>query len=653
LVWFWGGSGFSHHNSGRSALLFEARGTGFELLSDAAWKAIRYEAYQPSTAPKPNFRLSEPNILFDAQKELRNVYTTSYDDTGWPAALAIGNVPIAPWHNLVKRNIPFFRFGALQTYPKIEKRGDTLVCRLPYNGHFSPYLKVRAKRGQKIFMASDTYYLGALASDSLYTLCSEYITADGVQEYESLGWLSGHEMRYVIPKGVEVVSVRYRESGYDSDFAGSFACNDTLLNTLWKKAQRTLYVNMRDNYMDCPDRERAQWAGDGAMEMAQAFYSLDRRSDALSRKLFLDLANWQRPDSIIYNPVPETAWKNELPAHSLMPLSELSRYYLFTRDTATVRHVYPALKKYLALWKMGANGQLVYREGGWNWGDWGQNIDFVLIQHGWYLMALQTAAKMALLSGASGDYNDYVQKGNKIKTFLNSTDCWNGSAYRHKDYKKETDDRANALMVMAGVPDTAQWPALTQVLLQEAHASPWMEKFVLESLIKMGKPEAALQRMKKRFRQMVESPLTTLWEIWEHTPGEAHGNSGYNHGWAGGPLVLLSQYYAGIVPDEEKKDHYILKPTLAGLQWIDASVPTAKGLLRLFVKQQKNGLQTACTVPAGVTARLCLPKAGAPFTRITCNGKPVAAVKDLVTSEDASCFWMELQPGTYRITAGR
>jgi hypothetical protein len=159
--------------------------------------------------------------------------------------------------------------------------------------------------------------------------------------------------------------------------------------------------------------------------------------------------------------------------------------------------------------------------------------------------------------------------------------------------------------------------------------------------------------MKERFRQMVESPLTTLWEIWEHTPGDVHGNSGYNHGWAGGPLVLLSQYYAGIVPDEEKKDHYIIKPTLAGLQWIDASVPVAKGLLKLFIKQQKNGLQTTCTVPPGTTAHLGLPKAGAPFTRIACNNMPVAAVKGLVTSEDADCFWMELQAGTYHIAAGR
>jgi hypothetical protein len=653
LVWFWGSGGFSHHNSERSALLFEARGPGFELLSDASWKAIRYEAYQPSTAPKPNFRLSEQNISFDAQKGIPGIETLSHNDAGWPAALVIGTVPMAPWNNLVKRNIPLFRFGALQPYPKTEKRGDTLVAHLPYNGHFSPYLKVRARAGQKIWMGTDTYYLGALSkTDSLYTLCSEYITRDGVQDYESLGWLSGHEMRYVVPKGVEVLQVQYRESGYDASFAGSFTCNDTLLNRLWKKAQRTLYVNMRDNYMDCPDRERAQWAADGAIEMAQAFYSLDRRSDALSRKLFLDVVNWQRPDSIIYSPVPETDWKQELPAQSLGTLSEVERYFLVTRDTATVRHVYPALKKYLALWKMQPDGQLVYRQGGWNWGDWGENTDFVLVQHGWYLLALQTAAKMALLTGAPADHQHFMQKAGVIKSFLNSADCWNGTAYRHKGHQKETDDRANALMVLAGVADRAKWAALTDVLQREQHASPWMEKFVLEALVRMGEPEAALQRMKTRFREMVESPLTTLWEIWEYKPGEVHGNSGYNHAWAGGPLVLLSQYYAGIVPDEKRADHYIIKPVLAHLQWIDASVPTRKGFVKMSLKQQAKTLQLSCTIPAGLTARLGVPKKdGTPFKKITQNGKPLPGSRQSA-AEDDHFVWMDLQPGTYRITAG-
>jgi hypothetical protein len=152
---------------------------------------------------------------------------------------------------------------------------------------------------------------------------------------------------------------------------------------------------------------------------------------------------------------------------------------------------------------------------------------------------------------------------------------------------------------------------------------------------------------------MVESPLTTLWEIWEHTPGEVHGNSGYNHGWAGGPMVLLSQYYAGIVPDNEKKDNYVIKPTLAGLDWIDASVPTAKGFVKVDIRQQENGFQVTCTVPAGLTARLGLPKGDAPFKSITLNRKPLSMANEQTTSENDNRFWMELRPGTYRIAATR
>jgi hypothetical protein len=260
---------------------------------------------------------------------------------------------------------------------------------------------------------------------------------------------------------------------------------------------------------------------------------------------------------------------------------------------------------------------------------------------------------MALLTGAPADHQHFMQRAEAIKNFLNSADCWNGKAYRHKDYQKETDDRANALMVLAGVADSSKWPALTAVFRKEEHASPWMEKFVLEALIRMGKPEAALQRMKTRFREMVESPLTTLWEIWEHNPGEVHGNSGYNHGWAGGPLVLLSQYYAGIVPDEKRANHYIIKPALAGLQWIDASVPTVKGFVNLSIKQQAKTLQLSCTIPAGLTARLGVPKTGgAPFRKITQNGKPLTALRGQPGTEDAGYVWMELQPGTYQIIAG-
>ena len=90
--------------------------------------------------------------------------------------------------------------------------------------------------------------------------------------------MNGHEMQYILPEGVKVLDVKFRETGYDTEFTGSFSCNDPFMNELWKRSARTLYITMRDSYMDCPDRERAQWWGDEVNELGEAFYALSPSS---------------------------------------------------------------------------------------------------------------------------------------------------------------------------------------------------------------------------------------------------------------------------------------------------------------------------------------------------------------------------------------
>jgi hypothetical protein len=54
--------------------------------------------------------------------------------------------------------------------------------------------------------------------------------------------------------------------------------------------------------------------------------------------------------------------------------------------------------------------------------------------------------------------------------------------------------------------------------------------------------------MQARFGPMIESPLSTLWEHWEADAATGAPIAGYNHGWSGGVLVLLSQYVVGLSP---------------------------------------------------------------------------------------------------------
>ncbi|MFQ8805723.1 MAG: hypothetical protein ACLR8Y_12300 [Alistipes indistinctus] len=51
---------------------------------------------------------------------------------------------------------------------------------------------------------------------------------------------------------------------------------------------------MRDNYFDCPERERAQWWGDAVNELGQAFYAFDPQAQKLALKAIYELMNWQR-----------------------------------------------------------------------------------------------------------------------------------------------------------------------------------------------------------------------------------------------------------------------------------------------------------------------------------------------------------------------
>src|SRR5690606_6445725 len=115
------------------------------------------------------------------------------------------------------------------------------------------------------------------------------IAKNGRQQYESLGWINGHVMYLIVPGHVKINQLMYRETGYDTEFAGFFECSDPFFNKLWQKAARTLYITMRDTYMDCPDHERAQWTDDAVLVAQEAFYEMRPSSHTLTSELPYEL----------------------------------------------------------------------------------------------------------------------------------------------------------------------------------------------------------------------------------------------------------------------------------------------------------------------------------------------------------------------------
>ncbi|MEH0420864.1 alpha-L-rhamnosidase-related protein [Streptomyces sp. B21-083] len=677
LVWHFGKQGFSHNSSGKGGLLFQSDittgSTTTRIVSDTSWKHTVHAGYSNNTGgSQANFRLPESNIYYDARNAtaLAGWQSPGFDDSGWSAPTDFGAAGAAPWNDLVQRPIPLFRYSGLTSYsnaaslPSTGQGSTAISATLPSNLQVTPYLKVDAPAGTVIGIQTDHYDDGkglvGIDQKTIFNVRATYVCTGGVQEFEALAWMSGTAVRYTIPAGVTIVDLKYRESGYDTDFDGSFTSSDAFFDTVWTKAARTMYVNMRDNYMDCPTRERAQWWGDVVNQLKEGFYTFDTRSHALGKKAISQLASWQKDTGALYSPMPSTIWTAELPNQMLASVWSFWTFHLYTGDTSTVTGAYPAVKKYLDLWGLGSDGLVTHRAGDWDWQDWGSNIDTRVLNNCWYYLALDTAAKLADLSGNTGDVAGWQAQRASIKANFDTL-LWNSTKneYRSPGYNGDTDDRANALAVVAGLATPSHYPAITDVLRTHLNASPYTEFYVLEALYLMGAATVAEERMRNRYAAQVADPAChTLWEVWVKSEGTD------NHAWNGAPLYALSAYAAGVRPTTAGWETYEVIPQTGTLTKINAVTPTVKGDIRFGITRDGTTVTLNLTSPSGTTARVGVPTYGGSQPVIKANGTTVftggsstGSVSGLsYTAKDSSYVYFTLQPGTWTFTvtgAGR
>lgn len=594
LVWYWGDIGFSYNASEQGAFLFQAKIGNEKLMTDETWKVKKHEAYLPDVI-MPNYRLNEYNVYYDASLAIDNWYQPEYDDSGWANSTVLNVAGSEPWGELIERNIPQFKDFGLKAYENMADYGNyttmetqILAMKIPYNAQFTPYLKVEAEEGKKITIITDFYE--DINGDSVR--CT-YVTKAGEQEFESPAWMNGETVYYEIPAGVKIISLGYRETGYDTEMTGKFECNDEFLNELWQKADRTLYVNMRDSYMDCPNRERAAWFGDSAIEMLEAMYALDTNAYDLFEKAVKTTVGWKQDNHVLLTVVPTSADLFHLPVQMLLGINSIYEYYEYTGKTEILETSYAAIKDYLNLWQVQENGlvhsQVTYPM--WEWADSSGNVDYEATENAWYYLAMSRASQIAQALGYEADSAEFQFRLENLKIYFN--ELWTDNGYRTPN-SKCVDERANAVAVIAGLADTEKYETITQVLKNSFHATTFMEKYVLEALCKMGKIEEAQERIQNRYDEMVngEESCSTLWENWDAKTGTR------NHAWAGGPLIIMSKYFAGIEPLEKGYDVISIKPQFGKLTNISSNVTTIKGDVNLEAEKVEDELRLKVNVPA-------------------------------------------------------
>ena len=635
LVWYFGKEGFSYNPSGKAALFFDCMiNDSVTLYSDASWEAGKHPAYFTPGGPNPNYRLPESNIGFDARKDIGDWWNFT-DGRKWKKAVSCGKEGDAPWNALHHRIIPHWKDYGLRDYGKVMRRAgvetDTIVGHLPYNCQVTPYIELESgNSGGRIIMLTDHYRGGGS-----YNVRGEYITRKGKQQYESLGWMNGQKVFYIVPKSIDVIAVKYRETSYNTEFAGVLHCDDPFFNRFFEKAKRTLLVTMRDTYMDCPDRERAQWWGDLVTESGEAFYTLDTNSHLLTKKGMYELIGWQKENGILHSPIPAGNYDVELPGQMLASVGYYGfwNYYMHTGDLQTLKELYPGVRKYLKIWTLN-DGLVEVRKTAWLWGDWGTNIDKKGLINLWYYLALKGAKNMAEVLGEKMDVIEYSLMMDAMRHTIN-TRFWNGESYQHPDFKGGIDERVSALAVVSGIVEPSRYPALLHTFGKVEYASPYMEKYITEACFIMGDGQLGLNRMKKRFHTMVANDEhTTLFEGWG-IGKDGYGGGSTNHAWSGGGLTVFAQYVLGVKPMAAGYDTISIAPSPSGINHAEMSMKTVKGDMNFNYHIRNNGFKMDISIPAAVYAEVTVDCSR--YKNIRWDGRHINTKNIEYSSDDYSC----------------
>jgi hypothetical protein len=96
--------------------------------------------------------------------------------------------------------------------------------------------------------------------------------------------------------------------------------------------------------------------------------------------------------------------------------------------------------------------------------------------------------------------------------------------------------------------------------------------------------------MKDYWGGMLKLGATSFWEEYNPSKTGAEHYAMYGrpfgkslcHAWGASPIYLLGKYYLGVKPTSPGYQNYVIEPNLGGLKWMEGTVPTPKGDIKVY-----------------------------------------------------------------------
>jgi alpha-L-rhamnosidase len=397
-------------------------------------------------------------------------------------------------------------------------------------------------------------------------------------------------------KEINAISI-YR----DVPYLGSFSCNDSLLNSVWRTGAYTVHLNMQEFLWDGVKRDRLVWVGDMHPEVS-TILSVFGANEVIPKSL-----------DLIRNLTPIDEWMNGISSYSMWWVIIHRDYWMYTGNQEYLEaqrdYLTALLKKFCLM--VDENG--VERLDGNRFLDWPSSEDKLAVDAGYQGLLLMTLKAGSELCKALGDRKTMEMCQNKVEKM---------SKVRFDQVRSK---QAAALLSLA---DLMTAPAADAILAAGGakNVSTFYGYYILLARAKAGSYTESLNLIREYWGGMLALGATTFWEDFNiewmenagridsmpnHSQVDVHKIYGdycykgyrhsFCHGWASGPTAWLTEVVLGVKVLDSGCRKIKVEPHLGDLEWVEGTFPTPQGVVIIRHEKQVDGkVKTFVNAPSGV-----------------------------------------------------
>jgi alpha-L-rhamnosidase len=623
------------------------------LSTDRTWRVNTRTAHLPS----PGSYSSVPDVI-DARLDPGDWTQPEFDDSSWPTAVPVSG---SKWGRLYPRSIPLLKETAvtpqMADLPADLKVGNSLVLDLGKAYQVYSLLELEADAGSEIVVQH------GLKESSNKERISRYVARDGRQTFLSTDTHGVRGISVTLKSGrARLITVKVTDRRYPYSRLGRFQSSDPLLNKLWELGVNTVELCSEDAYVDCADRERAQWIADGYMMSYPVSCvalagpgprpgTYTRMDGRLLKNMLRHMAFSQLPDGRL-QPMRPSIYSAEgrhgvIDDYTCLWVQAVRELHARGGDTAFLRELWPVMVKAVDYFlnRRTSRGLVHAREFIYFNNPLAYKTCEGASVNCYIHKALLDAAQLGVVVGDSSTSARFQSAARDLNRAINEhlwdeeTGSYHGGIL--EDVKSAPTGHAATLALFFDIVPGGRIERVRQFMRRRFEAEspfPYTYRYYFDALYKENTEEAdrlVLEAMRRKWERMTRSDTGAAWETFR--------GASYMHESGAHPAYFLSAFVLGVRTEPAPGGPRLtIEPRLGELASAEGVVLTEYGPVPVSWQRHSSpqSLAFRLTVPRGATADVSVPRIPADST-VTVNGREISGVAH------GRFLTFQLEPGVY------